>query len=385
MPVRPLNRRRFLGYSAAAGLALSQGSAGEVSAACEPLQIGVIGLGNRGTALLRALVALPDVRITVICDLDARACQRAAGIVEKGGAARPATFEAFGRCLAHQPLDAAVVALPCDQHAHVYERVLDAGKHLYGEKPLALTLAECDHLAHRWQANRALAFHVGLQRRHNARLCDAVARLQRGDVGELVECRCSWSSTQGPMEGKGGWLGRRARSGDWMLEQAVHVWDTLCWIKGEPPASAYGVGRRHLFAARDPGRDVTDWYLAHLTWDDGSFATLRHSWIDLPAGDRGGLSMRFLGTDGEIDLAEGTVTYRDKSRPRETLFDSDRSDTQEALRHFIRAARDPGLAEASSLQSLSDATRATQVGLLVRRAVDERRWLAWADAGGLAP
>ena len=35
------------------------------------------------------------------------------------------------------------------------------------------------------------------------------------------------------MTGHGGWLGRRERSGDWMVEQAVHIWDVFHWIKGE--------------------------------------------------------------------------------------------------------------------------------------------------------
>ena len=44
------------------------------------------------------------------------------------------------------------------------------------------------------------------------------------------------------MTGHGGWLGRRDRSGDWMVEQAVHVWDVLHWIKGETPGPRHRLG-----------------------------------------------------------------------------------------------------------------------------------------------
>ncbi len=54
------------------------------------------------------------------------------------------------------------------------------------------------------------------------------------------------------MTGHGGWLGRRERSGDWMIEQAVHVWDVLYWLKGELPVRAGGWGRTGLFSRVEP-------------------------------------------------------------------------------------------------------------------------------------
>ncbi|MGB0067171.1 MAG: gfo/Idh/MocA family oxidoreductase, partial [Isosphaeraceae bacterium] len=71
MPPIALNRRRFLGCSAAASLALSQGTlAGANSAAVEAthVRLGLIGIGNRGTVLLRALLDLPAVQVVGVCD-----------------------------------------------------------------------------------------------------------------------------------------------------------------------------------------------------------------------------------------------------------------------------------------------------------------------------
>src|SRR5436305_1586577 len=102
------------------------------------------------------------------------------------------------------------------------------------------------------------AVHVGFQRRSNPRFLEGVSLIQKGELGPLLEARATWTSSNGPLCGHGGWLGRRDRSGDFMVEQAVHIWDVLHWLHGGIPATASGWGRRGLFARQDPGRDVTD-------------------------------------------------------------------------------------------------------------------------------
>ncbi len=71
MPPIQVNRRRFIGYSAAAGLALGQGGLAEAVAGddqARPVRLAVIGLGNRGTVLVRQLLELQCVQIFAVCD-----------------------------------------------------------------------------------------------------------------------------------------------------------------------------------------------------------------------------------------------------------------------------------------------------------------------------
>ena len=84
MPPITVNRRRFLGCSAAAGLALSQGAVAETLEG-EPrsIRLGLIGAGTRGTTLLRTLLELPGVQIAAVADQEARHAARASGIAEK--------------------------------------------------------------------------------------------------------------------------------------------------------------------------------------------------------------------------------------------------------------------------------------------------------------
>ena len=89
MPPIRMNRRRFIGCSAAASLALGQGGLAEavlVDGQATPVRLGVIGLGNRGTALLRSLLEIPGTPIVAVCDTEAKHRLRAQGIVDKGAA-----------------------------------------------------------------------------------------------------------------------------------------------------------------------------------------------------------------------------------------------------------------------------------------------------------
>lgn len=371
MPPIRLNRRRFLGCSAAAGWALSQGRGLDGAEDAAPVRLGLIGLGNRGTNLLRTALELPGVAVVAVCDAEPKHRLRARGIAEKATGVRPDAIEDIDQILGRPEIDAVVVALPCDLHAAVARDALRAGKHLYAEKPLALTLEDCDLLIAEAARVPDRVVHVGFQRRSNPRHQEAIELIRRGDLGTLLEGRASWVSSNGPVNGHGGWLARRARSGDWMVEQAVHVWDLYHWVADGPPCRAVGRGRRDVFAREQPGRDVTDHYSVTLEWPDGFHLSFVHSWVD-PADDAfTGIAQRVVGTAGGLDFGAGTVTFRDRSRPRLSLHPGHLPDAQFALQAFLDAVRSP--TPPAPPVTLAEARDATRTGLLVRRAVDERR------------
>jgi myo-inositol 2-dehydrogenase / D-chiro-inositol 1-dehydrogenase len=371
MPPIRLNRRKFFGASAAAGLALSQADEVVASLEMRSVRVGLIGLGNRGTTLLRSLLELPGVQVVAVADQEARHSLRAQGIVEKAQGARPEAFAQFEELLGKSDIEAAVIALPCDLHRPAYSSALLTGKHVFAEKPLAISVEDCDALIAEANSRPDLVFHIGYQRRSHPRFREGVELIRSGDLGELLLARASWTSSNGPINGQGGWLGRRGRSGDWMVEQAVHVWDVLHWIKSGVPCRAYGHGRRDLFHASQPDRDVTDAYSATLEWPDGFHLTYEHSWID-PADDTfTGQELKIVGTRGGIDFRTGTATFRDRSKPRAALHPGNPSDTKLALEAFVQSIRAEERVPAPV--SLLEAREATITGLLVRRAVDEGR------------
>ena len=369
-PLR-LNRRRFLGCSAAAGLAISQGQIAEASSSTATVRVGLLGAGNRGTTLLRTALEIPGVEIVAVADPEGKHRQRAGGIVEKAGRPRPELYDDPMAVLARGDVQAVLAAVPCDLHAALYRDAIRAGKHLYAEKPLALTVAQCDGVIAESDRSPDVVVHMGHQRRSNPRYCEGVAAILSGAIGDPIEARASWTSSNGPVRGHGGWLGRRDRSGDWMVEQAVHVWDVLHWLAGSTPDRASGVGRVGLFAATEPGRDVTDWYSTRLEWGSRFTATFTQSWID-PADDAfTGATLRVVGTEGGIDLAGGAATFRARDRSRMSFSPGTINDTALALERFVSDVRgaNPGAAPSD----LAEAREAVITGLMVRSAVDLRR------------
>jgi myo-inositol 2-dehydrogenase/D-chiro-inositol 1-dehydrogenase len=373
MPPIALNRRRFLGCSAAAGLAFSQSSLADTASELgpiEPVRLGLIGVGNRGTTLLRSLLEIPAATVVAVCDVEPKHRARGMGIVEKARGERPAEDAEPRQLLERPDIDAVVVALPCDLHETVYLEVLRAGKHLYAEKPLAITLEACDRLIAEAEKFPALALHVGYQRRSHPRYREGVDLLRGGELGQLLEARASWNSSNGPLLGHRGWLGRRARSGDFMVEHAVHLWDVLHWVRGEPPKRASGWGKRGLFAHLDPERDVTDHYAVELEWADGFRASLIQSWVAPASDEFTGSTLQFLGAAGGLDLSTGTMVFRDRQRPRRSLHPGPQNDTRLALESFLRAVHDHQ--PSTPPVSLAEARAATLTGLLAREAVDRQ-------------
>ncbi len=374
MPPITLNRRRFLGCSAAS-LALTPGPAGQAAPAAgesaAPVRVGLVGVGNRGTTLLRTLLELPGVSVPVVCDPEPRHRARGEGIVEKATGRRPESSPDPRRLLERPDLDAVVVAVPCDLHEAISCQAIAAGKHLYAEKPMAITVAGCDRLIAESARAPGVVVHVGFQRRSNPRYQEAVGLIRGGGLGPLIEARASWTSSNGPLTGQGGWLGDRRRSGDFMVEQAVHIWDVLNWIHGGPPDRAVGWGRRGLFAREHPARDVTDHYGVELAWADGFRASFVQSYVAPADENFTGSHLRVLGLEGGLDFGSGVLTYRDRDRPRRSIQPGNRNDTKLALEAFVAALRSEK--PPAPPVTLQEARAATLTGLLVRQAVDEGR------------
>jgi predicted dehydrogenase len=136
-----LQRRDFLKLAGATGI--SRG----LSGADKSVRIGLVGVGNRGTGLLKILLDLPGVEIPAICDINEEHLQRAQGIVEKAAGKRPEGYasgaEDYLRLVARDDLDAVITATPWELHTPVAVAAMKSGKYAATEVPAAITIAEC--------------------------------------------------------------------------------------------------------------------------------------------------------------------------------------------------------------------------------------------------
>ncbi|GMU23060.1 MAG: hypothetical protein AMXMBFR13_31430 [Phycisphaerae bacterium] len=341
----------------------------------EPLRVGFIGVGGRGTGLLSTFVKLPGQEVVAICDTKPENLNRGIGVVEKAGGKAPEGYgngpDDFKRLLERKDIHAIVTATPCFEHARVMRAAIQAGKHIYGEKPLALTVADCDDLQAMVSINPQLVVQVGFQWMASPRFIETIGRIHQGDIGELIEGRFFRHNGGPPLRG---WFSHRDESGDWMLEQACHEYNIMNWVAGATPLRAYGMGRSDLYRDGEPDRNVTDYYAAIIEYPKNFIVHYAHGWLS-PDGFHE-FAQKAIGTKGAIEIGGGRIALLDKKAPQpEPLTAKGGDDTHEALLAFTKSIREGK----PSIAPVSYGRNASLLALMVRKAVYERREVTWEE------
>jgi predicted dehydrogenase len=145
-----ISRRRLLQTGLTAGAAVALGSGLSIARGqneAKPVRIGVVGVGARGSGLISTLLALPNVAIPAVCDIDESHARQGQDLVEKTGAKRPEAYTKgerdWANLVARDDLDAVIDATPWEWHAPISIASMRAGKYAGVEVPAAITIDEC--------------------------------------------------------------------------------------------------------------------------------------------------------------------------------------------------------------------------------------------------
>jgi predicted dehydrogenase len=218
-----------------------------------PVSLGVVGLGERGTALVRAFDELAAAEVRWLFDLSPPAVMRTWRRVSYTRVAGR-----FDDLLADETLDAVAIATPPPTRGELARRALEAGKHVLIEPPLALEAGDADDLVvlaesadRRLVTGHAMHFHPGAHRLREL-LAD----------GALGQIHYVYASHQGPGDGNVLW-----RAG----AEAV---STLLWVLGDEPVEALARG------GPCSGGESADVAFCHLRFATGIEAELRLSCVE---------------------------------------------------------------------------------------------------------
>jgi predicted dehydrogenase len=111
------------------------------------IRVAVLGVGSRGTAMMRHSLGLPGIRITAVCDISEERATQAQNIVEKATGERPAPYtrgpQDYRRMFERDDVDVVLIMTYQDQHAAQAIHAMEAGKHVGSETPSAYTIEEC--------------------------------------------------------------------------------------------------------------------------------------------------------------------------------------------------------------------------------------------------
>lgn len=251
--------------------------------------IGIIGAGRISGAHAQAARALPQTRLVAVAEPDE---ERRARFLERWGGTGFADYRAL---LDSPEVDAVVVALPHWLHGEVGCAALSAGKHVLLEKPMAMTVEECDALiAAGRRANRKVM--VGHMHQFTPVNLAAKALLDSGELGEVVMATDTWYKPFFGREKRPPWFLDAAKGGGMWPMNGAHMIDRMTFFAGSEVVAV-----KAMVGARFFDQPCTDCGVALLQFANGVYATLVHAGYR----DRCGVE-RF---EAEITATEGQIRF----------------------------------------------------------------------------
>ncbi len=211
------------------------------------VRIGVVGLGGRGLYLgYNCFAKNPRSTLVASCDMNPK---RLAEVRAKFPEVK--TYERLDDMLADPEVEAVVIATPDHAHAENAVAALDAGKHVFLEKPMAQTIEDCDAILDAWRRAQTTLM-VGLELRYCS-LCQEMRRLiDRGDIGRVI---CGYAVDNVSVGGQYYFHGPRRRKDyivSLMLEKGTHSLDLVNWYVGSRPVRVYAEGGLDVFGGDEP-------------------------------------------------------------------------------------------------------------------------------------
>ena len=192
-------RRDFLKTAGAGAVALTVASHAKASVN-EQITVGVIGPGGMGSSHTRLLAAREDVRIAYVCDVDQQRLAKAAETVKSTTGETPQQVSDMRKVFDDQGVDAVFIATPDHWHAPASILALDAGKHVYVEKPCCHNLREGRLMSDAVERS-GKCLQVGTQSRSTRVIEEAMKMIRDGAIGEIMVAK-AWNSQRRRSIGK---------------------------------------------------------------------------------------------------------------------------------------------------------------------------------------
>ncbi|MEX2172569.1 MAG: Gfo/Idh/MocA family oxidoreductase [Pirellulales bacterium] len=289
------NRRRFLQTSSVAVAGATLASGLNIARAAHPLgddeiKIGLIGCGGRGTGAaedaLKApgkskLVAMGDAFPEFLGECHKRLSKQFGDRCDVPKDRQFTGLDAYEKVLASDA-NYIILATPPGFRPIHFEAAINAGKHVFMEKPVAVDAPGIRRVlaAGEMAKEKGLGVGVGLQRHHDPAYIEAIKRIQDGEIGNVICTRVYWN-------GPGLWIRNREPDdtemkyqvrnwyyfnwlcGDHIVEQHIHNMDVSNWLKGMVPIEAQGQGGREVRRSKACGQ-IFDHHFVEFTYPDGT-------------------------------------------------------------------------------------------------------------------
>lgn len=328
-----------------------------------PLRVGIAGLGRLGQRhALQLARRTPGAQLVSACSpVEA---EREWARRELGVGTLHADFDAFVR---DPQLDAVVLVTPTSLHADQTIAALEAGKHVFVEKPLALDIADCERVEAVARRHPQLTAMVGFVRRFDPSYAQTQVEVAAGGIGRPFLVRSQTCDQNDP---EGFFVRFAPTSGGIFMDCSVHDIDLARWLLGSPKAlRAFGSGTIALHPGLADCGDV-DNGLAIVEFEGGARAMFYASRTQAHGHET---TTEVIGTAGSLSVGVGAHRDRIERRSAAGVGHSALPDFfarfgeafQREMDAFVATCR----GDIPAPLTLNDATEATRIGLAITRSL----------------
>ena len=266
----------------------------------EVARIALIGVGSRGQYHIHNLLAIPHARIVAMCDIYQPNLEAAHALCPTAR-----TYTDYRKMLEADDIDGVIISTSLGTHAALTLDSLAAGKHVFCEKAMALTMDQCKQVYDAYQKTDKALYYC-MQRMYDPKYIDGVQRIKDGLIGDIVGMRCHWfrnADWRRPVpspeyERLINWRLYKDTSAGLMTELASHQLEVCNWCAGKMPVEAIGMG--DIVYWKD-GREVYDSVNVTYRFSDGR----KIAYESLISNKYNGMEDQILGKKGTVDLTKG--------------------------------------------------------------------------------
>jgi predicted dehydrogenase len=310
-----MNRRKFLQTAGAASLAFTIINPELVKGAeaNSKINIGIIGCGGRGQWITDLFQKDGRYNVVAVSDYFQDRVDSAGKRFNIPENNRFSGLSGYKKLL-ELKLDAVVIETPPYFHPEQAAAAVDAGKHVYIAKPIAVDVPGCLSIAESGKkaTQKKLAFLVDFQTRAHPAYQEVVSRTHKGEIGKIITVLAEYQANlmfqsvdemlrkdpKNPELRLRAWGVDRVLSGDVITEQNIHALDVATWFINMDPIKAYGTGGK----ARPFIGDCWDHFSVIFYFPDNIICTFQSKQVGFGYDD---IMCRVHGTTGTVETHYG--------------------------------------------------------------------------------
>jgi len=259
------------------------------------IRIGLIGSGRMGEVFAHHLAfSIPGAEFAAVADVNHEGAKR---VASQYGARRH--YGDYAELLTQEDIDAVIIATPSNTHERVIVDAANAGKHIFSEKPLALTMQGCDAAISAVKVS-GVKLQVGFMRRYDPAYLTAKQKIDEGVIGTPVMFKSvGRDPKRTSLE-----FARRVNSGGLIMDMGIHDFDLARWLMGSEVKRVFSEGECLVYPELKEVNDI-DNAIISLKFENGAVGSIDVSRNAVYGYD---VSTEVLGSEGSLFISKEKQT-----------------------------------------------------------------------------